>query len=68
MELDPQPSGHLLLEKTGCLVQICVSYANAAMVTGEGMRAAEHDGDALMNLKVEEEICISIIFCGCDHL
>jgi len=58
----------LLLEKTGCLVQICVSYSNAAMVTGEGMRAMEHEKDALMNLKVEEEICITIIFCGCDHL
>jgi len=38
------------------------------MVTGEGMRAVVHDKDALMNWKVEEEICISIIFCGCNHL
>jgi len=57
--------GHLFVQKTGCLVQICVSCANAAIVTGEGMRVVEHDKDALM---VEEDIRISIIFCGCGHL
>jgi len=41
MELDPQFSGHLLLQKTSYLVQICVTYANAAIVTGMGMRAVK---------------------------